>query len=96
LWRRPAIAPPTVSAPSIAGRFSPVGWPVATAGSGALPADLLLGVATSAYQIEGAAHEGGRGLSIWDTLARSRAPLTTALRGRWLVIIIIAGRPMWI
>jgi hypothetical protein len=73
-----------------------VGWPVATAGSGALPADLLLGVATSAYQIEGAAHEGGRGLSIWDTLARSRAPLTTALRGRWLVIIIIAGRPMWI
>ncbi|KAK4500971.1 hypothetical protein PRZ48_006777 [Zasmidium cellare] len=32
-----------------------------------LPADFLWGFATASYQIEGAAHEGGRGDSIWDT-----------------------------
>src|SRR5690349_6933374 len=33
------------------------------------PADFIWGAATAAYQIEGAAHEGGRGPSIWDTFS---------------------------
>ncbi|WP_263118472.1 family 1 glycosylhydrolase [Cellulomonas sp. RIT-PI-Y] len=33
------------------------------------PADFVWGSATAAYQIEGAATEGGRGPSIWDTFA---------------------------
>ena len=34
------------------------------------PAEFVWGAATSAYQIEGAAAQGGRGPSIWDTFAR--------------------------
>lgn len=36
----------------------------------AFPANFLWGAATSAYQIEGAAHEDGRGDSIWDAFVR--------------------------
>ncbi|MFD6950406.1 beta-galactosidase [Nocardiopsis sp. TSRI0078] len=36
-----------------------------------LPASLLFGTATAAYQVEGGVHEGGRGPSIWDTYCRT-------------------------
>ena len=46
-----------------------------TASSGSLartfPAGFLWGSATASYQVEGAAHEGGRGLSIWDTFSKT-------------------------
>ncbi len=35
-----------------------------------LPADFLFGVATAAYQIEGATHRDGRADSIWDAFSR--------------------------
>ncbi len=34
------------------------------------PKDFIFGASTSAYQIEGAANEDGRGISVWDTFSK--------------------------
>ncbi|HET7388682.1 MAG TPA: GH1 family beta-glucosidase [Nocardioidaceae bacterium] len=39
--------------------------------AGMLPRGFELGVATAAYQVEGAVHEDGRGTSIWDTFSHT-------------------------
>jgi len=45
------------------------------------PNDFLFGVATAAYQIEGAAHEDGRTDSIWDAFARVPGAVVDAHNG---------------
>ena len=49
------------------------------------PTDFIWGAATASYQIEGAAHEDGRGESVWDRFcgdARARCETATAARSR--------------
>ena len=45
------------------------------------PADFAWGFAASAYQIEGAAAEDGRGPSIWDTFARQPGAIADGSTG---------------
>ena len=45
------------------------------------PDHFLFGVATSSYQIEGAAHEDGRGASIWDTFCAEPGRVLDASNG---------------
>jgi beta-glucosidase len=47
----------------------------------AFPDDFLWGVATSAYQIEGALEEGGRGESIWDRFAKKPGAISDGSDG---------------
>jgi beta-glucosidase len=45
------------------------------------PADFTWGAATSAFQIEGAAHADGKGPSIWDTFCRNPAHIVDRSNG---------------
>ena len=45
------------------------------------PKDFLWGAATSAYQVEGASREDGRGLSVWDTFAHQRSHIRNGDNG---------------
>lgn len=46
-----------------------------------LPSGILFGTATAAYQTEGAAHEGGRGVSIWDTFTAKAGTVSDGSNG---------------
>jgi beta-glucosidase len=46
-----------------------------------LPQDFVLGASTSAYQIEGAAAEDGRGPSVWDAYSAERGRILDASTG---------------
>ncbi|MED6185662.1 Beta-glucosidase 13 [Stylosanthes scabra] len=45
--------------------------PAASLNRSSFPSDFIFGTASSAYQYEGAAKEGGRGPSIWDTFTHN-------------------------
>ncbi|KAM7494433.1 hypothetical protein LguiB_029042 [Lonicera macranthoides] len=45
------------------------------------PPDFLFGVATSAYQVEGACNEGGRGPSIWDAFSHTEGKICDGTNG---------------
>ncbi|GIF46600.1 beta-glucosidase [Asanoa ferruginea] len=46
-----------------------------------LPGGFLWGVSTSAYQIEGAVHAGGRGASVWDTFSATPGRIVDGTTG---------------
>ncbi|HKW89103.1 MAG TPA: GH1 family beta-glucosidase [Candidatus Acidoferrales bacterium] len=74
-----ASAGATVSLASLGAADSAIAAPQAGASTPQAAApfakDFLWGAATSAYQIEGAAQEGGKGPSVWDEFVRKRGAI---------------------
>src|SRR3569833_2021047 len=50
-------------------------------GPASFPKDFVWGTATSAYQIEGAVNEDGRGRSIWDTFSHTPGKIEDGTSG---------------
>ena len=66
-----AAQPAGAAAQPAADRHAPAGF----------PKDFVWGTATSAYQIEGAVNEDGRGRSIWDTFAHTPGKIEDSTTG---------------
>lgn len=54
--------------------------------------DFIWGAATASYQVEGAAFEGGKGPSVWDTFSHWRAKSTAVTPAISPAIIITASK----
>src|SRR5215471_20745447 len=66
-----AAQPAAATAQPAADRHAPAGF----------PKDFVWGTATSAYQIEGAVNEDGRGRSIWDTFSHTPGKIEDSTTG---------------
>ncbi|MGH9394698.1 MAG: family 1 glycosylhydrolase [Terriglobales bacterium] len=57
-------------------------WGRSAEAPGRFPPDFLWGAATSAYQIEGAADQPGKGRSVWDEFVERRGAIADGASGR--------------
>jgi beta-glucosidase len=71
----------TVATSLAAGTALPGGTAAAAPQRAGFPRDFLWGTATSAYQVEGAVHEEGRGPSIWDTFSHTPGKIRDGSNG---------------
>ncbi|XP_047955889.1 4-hydroxy-7-methoxy-3-oxo-3,4-dihydro-2H-1,4-benzoxazin-2-yl glucoside beta-D-glucosidase 2, chloroplastic-like isoform X1 [Salvia hispanica] len=56
-------------------------WSKSNLNRSSLPPDFIFGAASSAYQYEGAAFEGGKGKSIWDTYSHTPGKISDGSNG---------------